>query len=144
MTAIVKGSFQNTGPSAMAIGTLLLGQGGLVSEPLVIPTQKGLLGTYQMKVTIPNNAGASGGPSVIDASNTVKTQKSTDNGRTWADVTTYNSAQLGTLVTVAGPDNIPATLSEQWRLALVAQQVMKSMEYELSLELKYTTGSTYV
>ena len=144
MTAIIKGSFSNTGPSAFAIGTALLGQGGPVSEPLVIMTQKGLTGTYQLKLTIPNNAGAGGGPSTIDASNTVKTQKSVDNGLTWADGATFNSAQLATLITVVGDDNLP-TASEQWRLALVAQQAVKTMEYELSLEnFKYTTGSTYV
>ena len=139
MTAIVKGTFHVTGPSAFAFGTVLLGQGGPVSQPLVIPTQKGLTGTYSLKLTIPNDA-----KSVIDASNTVKTQKSTDNGRTWTDQVTYNAAQLGTLVTVVGPDNLPNTLSEQWRLALVAMQPLKVMDYELSLELKYTTGSTYV
>ena len=143
MTAVVKGSFSTTGPSAFALGAVE----GPVSSPLVILTQKGLTGTYQIKVTIPNNAGAGGGPSTIDASNTVKLQKSILNGASfssWTDVVTYNSAQLATLVTVVGDDNLP-TASEQWRVALVSQQAGKSLEYEIALDnFKLTTGNTYV
>ena len=35
----------------------------------------------------------------LDANNTVKLQKSTDYGLTWADVTTYNSNQAATVIT---------------------------------------------
>lgn len=139
MSAVVKGSFSNTGPSAFALGAVE----GPVSEALVILTKKGLEGTYQLDITIPNNE-ATGGPSTINASNTVKTQKSVNNGITWTDVTTYNSAQNATLVTVVGTDGLP-TASEQWRVALVSQQAGKSLEYELALDnFKLTTGSTYV
>ena len=124
MSQNVKGSFSSG-------ASVCLGQ---FSSPLMIPTAKGLTGTYQLKLTIPNNAGAAGGPSTIDASNTAKTQKSTDGGFSWVDQTTYNSAQALTLVTVVGPDNLPATPAEQWRLALVSQQALKSMEYSLSME----------
>jgi hypothetical protein len=85
---------------------------GAVSDALVIPT-----GVTTMRLSI-------GG--TIDASNTVKSQKSVNNGQAWADVTTYNSAQSATAVTVAS--------GEQWRLAIVTQQAVKAMDYALSAE----------
>ena len=109
MSQIVKGTFASGGSVNL----------GLLSDTLVIPT--------------PSNAPASGASALkltlagsIDASNTCKTQKSVNNGLTWTDQTTYNSAQTLTQVTVAA--------GEQWRLALVAQQAGKSMDYELSIQ----------
>lgn len=85
---------------------------GAISDALVIP-----YGVTAMKLTL---AGT------IDASNTVKTQKSTNSGQTWADQTTYNSAQAGTSVTVAH--------GEQWRLIVVTQQAYKALDYGMSVE----------
>lgn len=62
----------------------------------------------------------------LDASNTVKTQKSLDNGVTWADQVTYNADQVNTLVTVAH--------GEQWRIFLLAQQVGKQIQYSFGVE----------
>lgn len=84
---------------------------GAISDVLVIPS-----GVTVAKITL-------GG--VIDASNTCKTQKTT-NGLTWSDVTTYNSAQSNVSVTVAH--------GEQWRIALITQQVFKQLEYSFSVE----------
>lgn len=102
MSQNVKGTFAS-GKSSNA--------GSQFSDVLVIPT-----GVTSMRLNI---AGA------IDASNTVKTQKST-NGLTWSDQTTYNSAQTNTSVSVAH--------GEQWRLALVASEALKSINYSLSAE----------
>lgn len=102
MSQNVKGTFA----SAQSVAV------GQVSDALVIPT-----GVTSMKLTL-------GG--TIDASNTVKTQKSTNNGQTWADQTTYNSAQTNTAVTVAA--------GEQWRVQNVAQQAFKTLDYSLSAE----------
>ena len=86
--------------------------GSQFSDALVIPT-----GVTSMKLTL---AGA------VDASNTVKTQKSSNGGQTWADQSTYNSAQNGTAVAVVA--------GERWRLALVASQALKAIDYSLSVE----------
>lgn len=102
MSGLVAGTFANGGSVAV----------GMRSEPLVIPTD-----CTVMYLTL-------GG--AIDASNTVKTRKSTNNGLTWSDVTTYNSAQNGTAVTVAG--------GEQWIVETVAGQALKEISYKLSCE----------
>lgn len=106
MAQSIKGTF-SSGASAGV---------GQTSAELVIPS-----GVTTARLTVPNNA-----ISTIDASNTVKTQRSLNNGVTWADQTTYNSAQSSTAITVAH--------GEQWRLSLVAQQAFKSMDYTLSCE----------
>lgn len=62
----------------------------------------------------------------LDASNTLKTQKSTNNGLIWADVTTYNSDQTGVLITVAE--------QEHWRLCSVAIQTSHDLKYKMSRE----------
>lgn len=64
----------------------------------------------------------------LDASNTVKTQKSTDNGSSWTDVTTYNSDQASTVITPGS--------NEQFRLTSVLLQVAsnKQIAYKLSRE----------
>jgi len=113
MPQIVKGTFT-------AGGSVNLGQ---VSDVLVIPTPSNApaVNASSMKVTLLNN-----GHSVIDASNTVKTQRSVNNGLTWVDQTTYNSAQART--------NVSVNAGEQWRLALVSQQQGRSLDYELSIE----------
>ena len=76
MSQNVKGSFAS-GASV---------QIGETSAELVIPS-----GFTTMKLTTVG----------LDASNTVKTQKSTNSGAAWADQTTYNSDQTATAVTVA-------------------------------------------
>jgi hypothetical protein len=96
-------------------GTFISGQSsnpGSLSDALVIPT-----GITLMKLSVSGK---------IDASNTVKTQKSLDNGETWADVATYNSVQSNTLVTVAG--------GEQWRLVAPTDQPLTATNYSLSVE----------
>lgn len=85
---------------------------GQVSDVLVVPT-----GRTSLRLNL-------GG--TLDASNTVKTQKSTNQGQTWADQTTYNAAQVNTAVAVAD--------GEQWRLAIGAQQALKAIDYSLSAE----------
>ncbi len=102
MSQNIKGTFAS-GASSNA---------GQLSDTLVIPTNE--------TSAVLNLSGA------IDASNTVKTQKTTDNGLTWADVATYNSAQADTAVTVAH--------GEQWRLLSLAAQAYKSINYSFSAE----------
>lgn len=103
MSQNVKGTFAS-GNSSNA--------GSQFSAELVIPT-----GVTSMRLNI-------GG--AIDANNTVKSQKSVNNGQTWADQTTYNSAQVNTSVAVAN--------GEQWRLALASEQALKAIDYSLSVE----------
>lgn len=62
----------------------------------------------------------------LDGSNTVKTQKITVPGGTWADQVTYNSDQSLTAITV-----VPG---EQWRLVGVTQQATKDIRYKMSCE----------
>jgi hypothetical protein len=95
------------GTFASATGVLL----GLTSAQLVIPSTP-----VQAKL---NTVG-------LDASNTIKTQKSTDNGVTWADQATFNSDQVNTLIAVAH--------GEQWRIFLLAQQAGKQIQYSLGVE----------
>ena len=97
MSQALKGSFVST--SSVSVGQ--------ISSILVIPS-----GTTVAKLT------ATG----FDASNRLKTQKSTDNGHTWADQVTYNANQAASGVVVVH--------GEQWRLVSVAQQPMKVMDYE--------------
>lgn len=99
--------------SAQVSGTFANGQSvgvGQRSDALVIPS-----GVTSMFLTLDGD---------IDASNTVKTRKSTNNGITWADQTTYNSAQAGVAVTVAH--------GEQWILETVAGQARKVIDYRMS------------
>ena len=102
MSGLVAGTFANGG----SVGV------GMRSEPLVIP-----FGATSMFLTLGDG---------IDASNTVKTRKSTDNGITWVDQVTYNAAQNGTAVTVAH--------GEQWIVETVAGQALKQISYKLSCE----------
>lgn len=95
------------GTFASATGVLL----GLTSAQLVIPSTP-----VQAKL---NTTG-------LDASNTIKTQKSTDNGVSWVDQATFNSDQVNTLITVAH--------GEQWRIFLLAQQAGKQIQYSLGVE----------
>lgn len=101
MSQAVKGSF-TSGASVNV---------GVNSDALVIPS-----GVTSMKLTTVG----------LDGSNTVKTQKSTNNGQAWADQTTYNSDQTSTAVTVAH--------GEQWRLFVISQQATKTIAYTLSAE----------
>lgn len=96
-------------------GTFVNGQSanpGQISDTLVIPS-----GVTSARL---NLSGA------IDASNTVKAQKSVNNGQSWTDGSTYNSVQANTAITVAH--------GEQWRLVTVAQQALKAVNYSLSVE----------
>lgn len=54
----------------------------------------------------------------LDASNTVKLQKSTDNGITWVDVVTYNANQVKTQITEA------TNVNAQHRLICLAKQAI--------------------
>lgn len=102
MTAEVSGTFANGG----SVGV------GIRGDVLVIPS-----GYTSMQLTL-------GGS--IDASNTVKTRKSTNGGQTWADQTTYNSAQTDTAVTVAH--------GEQWVLETVSGQANKQITYRMECD----------
>ena len=62
----------------------------------------------------------------LDASNTIKTQKTTTPGTAWVDQTTYNSDQTNTAIAAAA--------GEQWRVVGVAQQAIKDVRFKLSLE----------
>jgi hypothetical protein len=95
------------GTFASATGVLL----GLTSDVLVIPSTP-----PQARLTTVG----------LDASNTIKTQKSTNNGATWVDQVTYNSEQSNTAITVVH--------GEQWRVFLLAQQAGKQIQYSLGVE----------
>lgn len=101
MSQCVKGSFAS-GQSV---------QIGEASDVLVVPT-----GFTAGKLTTTG----------LDANNTIKTQKSTDNGITWADQVTFNADQTNTAVVFAD--------KEQWRLVHVAGQALKTIGYELSAQ----------
>lgn len=62
----------------------------------------------------------------LDASNTVKTQFSTDNGAVWADDATFNADQTATVVTPAA--------GRQYRLFPVTMQALKTIAYKMSRE----------
>lgn len=62
----------------------------------------------------------------VDVNNTVKTQKSTDNGASWVDVTTYNAEQTALVITPAA--------GEQYRLTNPLLQAGKQIQYKLSRE----------
>jgi hypothetical protein len=61
-----------------------------------------------------------------NASNTLKTQKTTTPGTAWVDQVTYNSEQTNTAIAV--------NPGEQWRLVNVAEQAVTDLRYKLSLE----------
>ena len=103
MAQAVAGTF-TTNPAAAGIGNQF-------SDALVIPT-----GVTSMRLST----------SGVNASNTVRTQRSLDNGLTWADQTTYSSEQTNTSITVAH--------GQQWRLAQVVQQAQRDVRYVLSVE----------
>lgn len=62
----------------------------------------------------------------LDVNNTIKSQKSTDNGASWTDVTTYNAEQTNLVVTPAA--------GEQFRLVNVLLQALKQVQYKMSRE----------
>jgi hypothetical protein len=84
---------------------------GETSAELVIPSS-----TVQMKLTTTG----------LDANNTVKTQKSINNGYTWVDQVTYNADQAAAAIVVAH--------GEQWRLQHVAGQAVKRIDYEMKAD----------
>lgn len=63
----------------------------------------------------------------LDANNSVKSQRSDDNGLTWADVTTYVADQAAVAVT----DNAQG---RQYRLNLVKIQAGKVISYKMTKE----------
>lgn len=101
MSQNVKGSFA----SGQSVGI------GVNSDALVIPTN-----VTVMKLTTVG----------LDASNTVKTQKSINNGQVWVDQVTYNADQTATAITVAN--------GEQWRLFLISQQALRAITFSMSAE----------
>lgn len=86
-------------------------QVGQISDTLVMPS-----GSANLKLTL---AG-------LDANNTVKTQKTVNNGHTWVDQVTYNANQAAV--------NVAAVHGEQWRLVVVTQELAKSIAYEMSAQ----------
>lgn len=101
-------------PSPLVQGTFATGSTssvGNISDVVDVP-----YGTTSMKLTTVG----------LDGSNTVKTQKSTNNGSTWVDQTTYNSDQTLTSITVVA--------AEQWRLVQVSQGTLKDVRYKMSCE----------
>lgn len=103
MSQALAGSF-NTGSVACGVGSQ---QSGV----LVVPSS-----TTTARLTL---AG-------LDGSNTVKTQRSTNNGVTWVDQSTYNSDQNQVGVAVAA--------GHHWRIVTVAMQPIRSIAYKLSAE----------
>lgn len=101
MSENVKGSFAS-GASV---------QIGETSAELVMPS-----GSVSLKLTTTG----------LDANNTLKTRKSTNNGHTWADQVTYNADQAATV--------IAAVHGEQWQLVHVAGQALKKIDYAMSAE----------
>lgn len=101
MSQAIAGSFA-CGPS------IALGQ---TSPQLVIPT-----GVTSAKLTLTG----------LDASNTVKTRKSINNGATYVDQVTYNSDQAAVAITVVA--------GEHWDMTNVAQQALKTIAYKFSVE----------
>jgi hypothetical protein len=85
---------------------------GQISDVLMIPT-----GVTSALLNIVGD---------IDGSNTVKTQKSTNNGYSWADQTTYSSQQINVAVTVVA--------GEQWRAVCNSVQPNKLIALSLSVE----------
>lgn len=103
---LVQGTFA-TGANAVA---------GNTSDVIDVPSFNVAFAAPTMKLTTVG----------IDGSNTIKTQKSTNSGTSWADQTTYNSDQTNTAITVAA--------GEQWRVVGITQQSTKDIRYKLSLE----------
>lgn len=62
-----------------------------------------------------------------DANNTMKLQRSINNGQSWSDVATYTSNQNGTVVS-------ESTISAQHRLLNVLLQTGKQIGYKLTKE----------
>ena len=69
----------------------------------------------------------------LDASNTVKLQKSTDHGLTWSDVSTLNSEQIKQVITEATDKNA------KHRLICLAKQAVATLgtviKYKMTREL---------
>jgi hypothetical protein len=99
-------------PGPNVAGSLTTGSAASVGNPsdvCVIPT-----GRTSMRLTV----------SGLNGSNTVKTQKRTTPGGTFADQVTYNSDQSATAITVAG--------GEEWRLVTVAMQATRDIRFEMN------------
>lgn len=102
MTAEVAGTFAN----GQSVGV------GIRGDVLVIPS-----GYTSMQLTLDGS---------IDASNTVKTRKSTNGGQTRTDQVTYNSAQTNVAVTVAH--------GEAWVIETVSGQASKQIGYRMECD----------
>lgn len=105
-------------PSAHIAGTF---NAGPTAQPGALNQQSGVLmipsGTTSAKLNM------SGG---LDGSNRMRTQKSTDNGVSWTNITTYSADQVNTAVTVAH--------GEHWRIMAVDCAANRSLYYKLSVE----------
>lgn len=105
-------------PSAHIAGTFNAGQ---TAHPGSLNQQSGVLmipsGATSAKLNM------SGG---LDANNRARTQKSTDNGVSWSNITTYSADQVNTAVTVAH--------GEHWRIMAVDLQANRVINYKFSVE----------
>ena len=74
----------------------------------------------------------------LDANNTVKTQKSTNNGYSWADVTTYNSEQSNVQVAESAERVVGTNEYAIYRLVCVTKEALatngKVIKYKMSRE----------
>lgn len=105
MTVTIAGTF--------SAGSNSVGDGDMQSGVLVIGS------------TLSGNALLSS-EGTVDTNNKFRTQKSTDNGATWANV-----AVINTLVT---NQTVAVVAGEQWRISSVNVQARKSLGYKLTLE----------
>lgn len=106
-------------PGPLVQGTFATGSNpvsGNASDVIDVPSFNTAFAAPTMKLTTVG----------LDASNTIKTQKTTSPGTAWVDQTTYNSDQTNTAIAVAA--------QEQWRVIGVAQQAFKDIRFKLSLE----------
>lgn len=62
----------------------------------------------------------------LDANNSIRLQKSLDNGSSWSTITDFNSDQTGT-TQAANPGT-------QWRLVTVAMQADHTIQYTATVE----------
>jgi len=104
--AVVQGTFA-TGANPVA---------GNASDILDVPNYNTAFAAPTMKLTTVG----------LDVNNTIKTQKSINNGSSWVDQTTYNSDQTLTPIAV--------NPGEQWRVFGVTQQAFKDIRFKLSME----------
>lgn len=73
-----------------------------------------------------------------DANNTIKSQKSVNNGHTWADVTTFNSEQNNTQVVESAERVVGTNEYAIYRLVCVTKEALatngKPIQYKMTRE----------